>query len=143
MRAVVLSSGYRPRYGYRVVVHNNPVYVIGGYSSQSTLTNDVWSSADGAVWSHVASDGTLPQQTFGPGISIAGNMCLYAASGSLHDVWCSRDGVTWQQRSDDVPNGTAFVVGNSKSRTWSNDIVWKFADGASWRLGYQNTLHFP
>ena len=118
--------------------------------SSSTITNDVWSSPDGAVWTQVASDDTLPKQTFGAGVSVAGHMCLYSGSVSLHDVWCSSDGGTWQQLSDDVPNGafavlngTAFVVGSSKSRYWSNDIVWKSADGVSWRLGYQNTLRFP
>jgi hypothetical protein len=145
------NAPFGPRYAYRVVAHNNLVYVIGGYSSQTTITNDVWSSADGAVWTQVATDGTLPQRTFGPAVSIAGNMCLYPDSPvSLHDVWCSGDAVTWQQRSDDVPNGafavlngTAFVVGSTRSRIWSNDIVWKSADGVSWRQGYQNTLHFP
>lgn len=145
------NAPFGPRYAYRVVAHNNLVYVIGGYSSQTTITNDVWSSADGAVWTQVATDGTLPQRTFGPAVSIAGNMCLYPDSPvSLHDVWCSGDAVTWQRRSDDVPNGafavlngTAFVVGSTRSRIWSNDIVWKSADGVSWRQGYQNTLHFP
>ena len=149
---VLANAPYAPRLGYRVVVHNNLVYVIGGYSSlsSSTIANDVWSSPDGAVWTQVASDGTLPKQTFGAGVSVAGKMCLYPGSVSLHDVWCSSDGGTWQQRSDDVPNGafavlngTAFVVGSTKSRYWSNDIVWKSADGVSWRLGYQNTLRFP
>lgn len=135
-----------------MIVHNNLVYVIGGVTSFSSAlaANDVWSSADGVVWAQVASDDTLPKQTFGSGMSIAGNMCLYPGSLSLHDVWCSRDGVSWQQRSTDVPNGvfavlngTAFVVGSSQSRSWSNDVVWKSADGVSWRLGYQNTLSFP
>ncbi|HEY2401315.1 MAG TPA: hypothetical protein VGI23_13240 [Steroidobacteraceae bacterium] len=83
-------------------------------------------------------------------MSIAGSMCLYPGSLGLHDVWCSSDGVSWQQRSTDVPNGvfavlngSAFVRGTSQSRYWSNDIVWKSADGVSWRLGYQNTLRFP
>jgi Kelch motif len=149
---VLANAPYGPRLGYRVVVHNNLVYVIGGYSSlsSSTIANDAWSSPDGAVWTQVASDDTLPKRTFGAAVSVAGNMCLYPGSVSLHDVWCSSDGGTWQQRSDDVPNGafavlngTAFVVGSSKSRYWSNDIVWKSADGVSWRLGYQNTLRFP
>jgi len=149
---IVANAPYGPRLGYRVVVHNNLVYVIGGYSSMSTSTmaNDVWSSPDGVVWTQVASDDTLPKRTFGAGLSVAGNLCLYPGSVSLHDVWCSSDGRTWQQRSDNVPNGafavlngTAFVVGSSKSRYWSNDIVWKSTDGVSWRLGYQNTLRFP
>ena len=149
---VVANAPYGPRLGYRVVVHNNLVYVIGGYSSQSlgTIANDVWSSPDGVTWTQVASDGTLPMRTFGSGMSVAGNMCLYPGSVSFHDVWCSSDGKTWQQRSNDVPNGafailngTAFVVGSSQSRYWSNDVVWKSADGVSWRLGYQNTMRFP
>lgn len=146
------NAPYGPRLGYRVVVHNNLVYVIGGYTSLSTSTiaSDAWSSPDGSVWTQVASDDTLPKQTFGPGVSIGGDICLYPGSVSVHDVWCSSDGGTWQQRSSDVPNGafavlsgTVFVVGSSQSRYWSNDIVWKSADGVSWRLGYQNTLHFP
>ena len=149
---LLANAPYAPRAGYRVIVHNNLVYVIGGVTSFSSAlaANDVWSSADGVVWAQVASDDTLPKQTFGSGMSIAGNMCLYPGSLSLHDVWCSRDGVSWQQRSTDVPNGvfavlngTAFVVGSSQSRSWSNDVVWKSADGVSWRLGYQNTLSFP
>lgn len=149
---LLANAPYAPRAGYRVIVHNNLVYVIGGYTSFSSalVANDVWSSPDGVVWTQVASDDTLPKQTFGSGMSIASNMCLYPGSLSLHDVWCSRDGVSWQQRSTDVPNGvfavlngSAFVVGSSQSRYWSNDIVWKSADGVSWRLGYQNTLRFP
>ena len=149
---VLANAPYGPRLGYRVVVHDSLVYVIGGITSpsSSTFASDAWSSPDGSVWTHVVSDDTLPKQTFGPGVSIGADMCLYPGSVSLHDVWCSSDGGTWQQRSSDVPNGafavlsgTVFVVGSSKSRYWSNDIVWKSADGVSWRLGYQNTLRFP
>jgi hypothetical protein len=149
---VLANAPYGPRLGYRVVVHDNLVYVIGGITSlsSSTFASDAWSSPDGSVWTHVVSNDTLPKQTFGPGVSTGGNICLYPGSISLHDVWCSSDGGTWQQRSSDVPNGafavlsgTVFVVGSSKSRYWSNDIVWKSADGVSWRLGYQNTLRFP
>jgi hypothetical protein len=149
---VLANAPYGPRLAYRVVVHNNLVYVIGGYTSFSTSTfgTDAWSSPDGLAWTHIASDGTLPQQAFGPGVSIGGNLCLYPSSIGLHDVWCSGDAGTWQQRSNDIPNGaftvlngTAFVVGSTKARYWSNDIVWKSDDGVSWRVGYQNTLRFP
>ena len=149
---LLANAPYAPRARYRVIVHNNLVYVIGGLTSfaSALAANDVWSSPDGAAWTQVTSDDTLPKQTFGSGMSIAGNMCLYPDSLSLHEVWCSRDGVSWQQRSTDVPNGvfavlngTAFVIGSSRSRSWSNDVVWKSADGVSWRLGYQNTLRFP
>jgi hypothetical protein len=147
---VLDNAPYGPRATYRVVVHNNLVYVIGGYPQfYGTFANDVWSSVDGMTWNQVASDDTLPKQPFGPAISVAGNMCLYPDVG-MHDVWCSGNGASWQQRSQDVPsgtfavlNGTAYVVGTTKARNWSNDIVWKSADGVSWRQGYQNTLHFP
>ena len=149
---VLADAPYAPRLGYRVIVHNNLAHANAGETSlsSSTFASDAWSSPDGAVWTYVPSDDTLPKQTFGPGVSIGGEMRLYPGSFSLHDVWCSSDGGTWQQRSSDVPNGafavlsgTVFVVGNSKSRYWSNDIVWKSADGVSCRLGYQNTLRFP
>jgi hypothetical protein len=79
-------------------------------------------------------------------------MCSYPDSpgwsSSVYDVWCSSGGGTWQKRSDDAPNGafavlneTAYVVGSTKSRFWSKDLIWKSADGVSWRQGYQNTLH--
>ncbi len=132
----------------QVVELNGKLLAFAGSDTDDTIP-EVWSSPDGSVWTHVVSDDTLPKQTFGPGVSIGGNICLYPGSIGLHDVWCSSDGGTWQQRSSDVPNGafavlsgTVFVVGSSQSRYWSNDIVWQSADGISWRLGYQNTLRF-
>jgi Big-like domain-containing protein len=142
---------FAPRYSYKVVVHNNLVWVIGGLSSGGFVP-DVWSSADGAAWAQVTSNLTLPARQYGPSVSIGGNMCLYGnvLPLTLYEVWCSSDGFAWQKRSDDIPvgpvtvlNGTAFIVGTNKSRSWSQDIVWKSADGVAWRLGYSNTLRFP
>ena len=140
---------FAPRFNYQVVVHNNLVWLLGG---GTTGANDVWSSPDGATWTQVSPNYGVPPHGYGPIASVAGNICTYGnvVPTTNYEAWCSSDGIVWQKRSDDAPvgpvavlNGTAYIVGTSKARWWSQDMVWKSTDGAAWRSGYINTLRFP
>ena len=143
------NPGFGSRYNYQVVVHNNLVWVLGG---GATGPNDVWSSADGATWTQVSPNYGVPAHGYGPIASVAGNICTYGnvVPTTNYEAWCSSDGIVWEKRSDDAPvgpvavlNGTAYIVGTSKARPWSQDMVWKSTDGFAWRLGYSNTMNFP
>lgn len=99
------------------VVFNNLLYVIGGNAYpfggntayEGTPYNDVWSSADGAVWTQVTSAAAFPARS-NPAVFVYANK-LWVVGGKdaggayLNDVWSSPDGASWTQ----VTTNTAFT----------------------------------
>lgn len=126
--------GYAPwpaRHGAAWLVHNKRLWVIGG-----DLYEDVWSSADGVVWTQESA-----QAPFGPrytpnAASINGEIVVYAGQDWTpvpwcHDrpdckargvpgVWKSHDGKTWRQVLTTTPwTPRALVHG---SVVWQGEI---------------------
>jgi hypothetical protein len=150
----VTTSGslFSARNGNGLVVFNNRLWVIGGWSDptpgglNAIRFNDVWSSADGVTWrQETAAAAFLPR--VGPAAVASGGKLWViggnTAAGNVNDVWSSTDGIVWTQATASAafssrvsPRVVAFnnemlLIGGESNSTGTNDI-WHSADGVTW-----------
>jgi hypothetical protein len=159
-RATPANPTFNPLDSHRMVVFNNRMWVIGGWDfftsegGTQKLTNEVWSTADGATWSkHVPSNGVIFSPRAGhEAVVFNGRIWVIGGSDNVtryNDVWSSADGGTWvleQQHAAftprymhtvaalnnalwlyagyDTPNGTTPSVGVQDA--------WRSTDGRIW-----------
>ena len=149
------TGAWTKREGYRGVVHNGILYVMGGWTASSTRQNDVWSSPDGISWARISDDNGWDTRQHHEVVSHNGRMYLMGGFGDRkpdhgteykNDVWSSADGITWQwegtagwskrEKFQAVShNGRIYVIGgNAGSAKSYRDDVWSSADGRNWRL---------
>ncbi len=143
------SAAYGYRYGFEVVVFNNKMWLLGGYTG-AAYKNDVWSSTDGATWTQeTANAGWAARCYFG---ACVWNEKMWVAGGktggstAVNDLWVSLNGTTWTQvdASCDwstrcahvlAPVGGGLVVLGGVSGDWSTMRTdgWLSADsGVTW-----------
>ena len=145
---VTMNAAWTARQGHQVVVHNDRMYVLGGFDGG--YYDDVWSSTDGRIWSFEGNAdwrGRLVHQA----VSHQGR--LYVLGGRigshprhLSDVWSWAVGE--EKWTRETPNGwpardnfqavsydgLLYVLGgNIGNSNYYND-VWSSADGKKWTI---------
>ena len=149
------TGAWTKRQGYRGLVHNGSLYVMGGWTAGSNRQNDVWSSPDGISWSRISNNNGWETRQHHEVVSHNGRMYLMGGFGDRkhrhgtfynNDVWSSADGITWQREGTAgwatrekfqavSHNGRIYVIGgNAGSAKSYRDDVWSSADGRNWRL---------
>jgi hypothetical protein len=153
-----LSSGpqFSPRTQSQVVEFLGDLWVIGGYTAETTANNEIWRSSDGINWTHVTPVGTVFTPRDGDQVVVFNNRLwviggwddLVSNGGTntyTNDVWSSADGVNWVQQIPSGPiflpraghqaavlNGKLWVIGGQGAgSTYLND-VWSTTDGVHW-----------
>ena len=131
------------------------LYLVGGTAGErhDQYLDDVWRSADGAVWEQVRTAGDVFTGRSGHGVVSYGGS-LWVLGGGFHntrtveifegDVWASADGVRWGAVADDAfpgrvnhqavsHRGSLWIIGgrNKAGSPYLSD-VWRSADGRSW-----------
>lgn len=92
--AATTQAAFSPRGGHSMVVYNNQMWVLGGYSPTGGTLNDVWSSSDGVNWTR-----SLANAAFS-GISSQTTVSLNDISTNKiwtigYNTWSSTDGISW------------------------------------------------
>ena len=149
------TGAWTKRQGYRGLVHNGSLYVMGGWTAGSNRQNDVWSSPDGISWARINHNSGWDTRQHHEVVSHNGRMYLMGGFGDRkhrhgtfynNDVWSSADGITWQREGTAgwatrekfqavSHNGRIYVIGgNAGSAKSYRDDVWSSADGRNWRL---------
>ena len=148
------TGAWTKRQGYRGLVHNGSLYVMGGWTAGSNRQNDVWSSPDGISWARIVHHAGWGARQHHEVVSHNGRMYLMGGFGNRNrivteyknDVWSSADGITWQREGTAgwatrekfqavSHNGRIYVIGgNAGSAKSYRDDVWSSADGRNWRL---------
>ena len=149
---------WSPRLAAGLVSFKDRLWLLGGienyyFGDQSSLKNDVWSSADGKTWHQVTANAPWSPRAYHQAVVHDGRIWVmgggnYVPEYQAHnDVWCSTDGVNWQliTESADWPARLWFsavtwrqqmwVVGgwsNNPSRNWGD--VWHSNNGKTWKL---------
>ena len=136
------------------VVFQDKLWVFGGKNKDGIVTNEVWSSSDGANWSKVSSNNAWQVRSSHKAVVYNNKIWIMGgiseAREQLNDVWSSDDGVnwirvtnsaTWPVRADFelvIFNNKLLVLGGWSSTspqggdtTYYND-AWSSADGSTW-----------
>ncbi len=140
---VAAESPWVPRDSAGELVFHGRLWMLGGYIPE--ITNDVWSSADGLVWTR---EGEIPTRR-GIDIPIAfvfgDKMWVADLDGVL---FSSADGKVWSVVTEEPPwrgrasaggvvfKGKIWVMGGVKGDDFLND-VWSSPDGVQWTLELQ------
>ncbi|PUA27948.1 MAG: hypothetical protein B0W54_15680 [Cellvibrio sp. 79] len=92
-----------------LVVHQNKLYVIGGFAGAGQYSNAVWSSDDGTSWTQISSAAAFSPRTSLAAASFNGSLWVVGGnnfSQSFDDMWSSSNGIDWTKtHTFDLPTG--------------------------------------
>ena len=155
-RLVNASAPWRKRLGASSVVFKNRMWIMGGtenfyQNNDSTLMNDVWSSADGVNWRLETDNAPWSKRAHGQAVVFDGKIWMMGGGHRApkaiptNDVWCSSDGVNWEQVTGSAPwrprlwfstlvyRDRMWVIGGWSSEKEGNcSDVWYSKDGKNW-----------
>lgn len=148
------NAGWSPRLAPGFVVFKDRMWIMGGTSdfyknNDTTLFNDVWSSANGKDWKLELANAPWSKRTHGQAIVFDGKIWIIGGgtrapkANSLNDVWCSEDGVNWTQVTAAAPWDPRiwFSALVYRDRMWvlggwadsgNKGDVWYSKDGKNW-----------
>ncbi len=155
---VTTTSGYR--YDHMVVVHNDKMWLLGGYDN-GDYKNDVWYSEDGINWTQVLPATPIWSPRLGHAVVVFNNK-LWVLGGfsyppqPYNDVWYSTNGDSWTLATASAGWSPRFwhraVVFDNKiwvmggwdpgSRRDRND-VWYSSDGINWTQAIDSAPWLP
>lgn len=141
-----------------LVVHENKLYVIGGFAGVGQYKNTIWSSDDGTTWTQISSAAAFSPRTSLAVASFKG--ALWIAGGnnftqSFDDMWSSTNGVDWTKtHTFDLPSGGLIYkqLLVFKGKLWlvfNYGTIWapertikaySTADGVTWQAEALNNL---
>jgi hypothetical protein len=154
---VTPGAEWSPRCAAGAVVFKDRMWILGGtenyyFGDQSSLKNDVWSSADGKTWRRETAAAPWSPRAYLQAAVHDGKIWVIAGGNyvpayhATNDVWSSADGVTWELVIDRPPftprlwhsvvtyRDHLWLLGgwsNNPSRNWGD--VWYSKDGREWR----------
>lgn len=129
---------------------NNELWLTAGIGAK--VYDDIWKSADGAVWTKVAADTHFSARYNTQLVSFNNELWLTGGvtqgGDHLNDAWHSADGINWTQAPDTALfdnrmghqtvefDGKLWIIGGFRTinyfyRVFHRD-VWSSADGTSW-----------
>jgi hypothetical protein len=149
-------AGWSPRLAAGAVVFKGRMWILGGtenyyFGDETSLKNDVWSSADGREWTQETAHAPWSPRAYHAAVVHDGKLWVIGGGNyvpeyhALNDVWCSSDGVNWERVTQDAPwsprlwfsavtyRDRIWVLGgwsDRPSKNWGD--VWYSRDGARW-----------
>ncbi len=158
------AAGWSPRISAGLVEFKGRMWVLGGtenyyFGDQSSLQNDVWSSADGKQWRQETASAPWSARSYLQAVVLNDRIWVMGGGNYVpeyhakNDVWCSSDGVNWQQVTENAPwsprlwfsavtyRDHIWVIGgwsNNPSKNWGD--AWYSKDGLSWSLLKSNVI---
>jgi hypothetical protein len=150
------AADWSPRIASAIVEFKDRLWILGGtenyyFGDQSSLKNDVWSSADGKSWKLETANAPWSPRAYHQAVVLNGKIWVMAGGNYVpeyqakNDVWCSEDGVHWEQVTEHAPWSSRlwfsaveyrehlWVIGgwsNDPSQNWGD--VWYSKDGKEW-----------
>lgn len=151
-------AGFSPRTGQKVVSFNNTLWLIGGNDrtvdylipgDDNGRKNDIWSSADGVIWTQQISKASFSPRTGHELISFNNKLWVIGGddkNGLKNDIWSSTNGITWIRQTANAnfsPRADHQVVAYN-NKLWliggsNNNDVWSSTDGINWTQQTANT----
>lgn len=150
------AAKWSPRLAAGLVVFRDRMWLLGGtenyyFGDDTSLRNDVWSSADGEHWRLETEHAEWSPRAYHQAAVLNDRIYVFGGGNYVpeysarNDVWSSADGIHWEQMTDAAPwhprlwfsaavyRNHIWVLGgwsNHPSRNWGD--VWYSADGKTW-----------
>lgn len=154
---VTAKAGWTPRIASALVEFKGRMWLLGGtenyyFGDASSLKNDVWSTADGKVWTQATAEAGWSPRAYHQAAVLNDKIYVFGGGNyvpeyhATNDVWSSADGVHWEQVTDHAPwherlwfssvvyRDRMWVLGgwsNKPSTNWGD--VWYSQDGKHWK----------
>ncbi len=152
---VTPNAGWSPRLAPGFVVFKDRMWVLGGTSdfyenNDTTLFNDVWSSADGKEWKLELAKAPWSKRAHGQAVVFDGKIWIMGGGHRnpkpipTNDVWFSEDGVNWTLATKSaewlprmwfsavVYRDRMWVIGGWSEEKGNFGDVWHSKDGKTW-----------
>ncbi|HCR18625.1 MAG TPA: galactose oxidase [Candidatus Latescibacteria bacterium] len=149
------DPGWCPRVSPSFVVFQDRMWLMAGTENfyqddETTMKNDVWSTADGVNWRMETDNADWSKRTHAQACVFKDKMWIMGGGAwqpetiPLNDVWCSGDGVSWEQVTAAAPwtKRMWFQLEVYRDRMWllggwnrdDGDFgdVWFTEDGENW-----------
>lgn len=151
------AASWSPRLASALIVFKGRMWLLGGsenyyFGDDSSLKNDVWSSADGKTWELVTENADWAPRAYHQAAVLNDRMYVFGGGNyvpeykAYNDVYSSTDGVNWRQETADagwhprlwfssvVYRNQMWVLGgwsNNPSTNWGD--VWHSDNGRDWK----------
>lgn len=149
------QAGWSPRLSMGYAVFRDRMWILGGTADfyqhdQETMSNDVWSSADGKTWRCETDNAGWSKRAHGQALVFDDKLWMMGGGSwkpdfiPTNDIWCSEDGVNWEQVTDAAPwarriwFGTVvyrdhmWVLGGWNREDGNFNDVWFSKNGRDW-----------
>lgn len=150
-------AGWKPRMAAAIVEFKGRMWILGGTSEyydgdDSSLLNDVWSSADGKEWTCATASAPWSPRTYLQAAVLNDRIYVYGGGNfdpeffTKNDVWSSADGENWRLETENAPwagriwfsaavyRGHMWVIGGCSQNAANNhDDNWYSKDGQNWK----------
>jgi hypothetical protein len=143
------NAAWSPRLGSGCAVFRDRMWIFGGtsdfyHSNDDTLSNEIWSSADGVNWELECAEASWCKRAYHKVVELDGKLWMTAGGGVMdgvfvcNDVWCSEDGVNWECVCEQAP---------WPARVWHGSVsyrghIWVLAGWAKDHGGNVNDIWF-
>jgi hypothetical protein len=123
------------------------MWIFGG-TDGSTTKNDVYSSTDGATWTHVTQTSPFPARDSQTAVVFPAEpdpnakmwvLGGYTSIGDMNDAWYSSDGAFWEQST----NTNTFWGRDAFNTLVYSNAMWVFAGEPLGGSDYNDTWHSP
>jgi Kelch motif len=150
------KAGWSPRIAAGAVVFKDRMWILGGtenyyFGDDTSLTNDVWSSADGVDWKRETASAPWSPRAYHAAVVHDGRIWVLGGGNYVpryhakNDVWSSADGVHWERATESAPwdarlwfsavayRDRLWVLGGwSNNPSKNHGDVWHSRDGKTW-----------
>lgn len=150
------KAGWTPRLASAAVVFRNRMWILGGtenyyFGDETSLKNDVWSSADGRTWQLATASAAWAPRAYHQAVVLNDRIYVFGGGNyvpeyrDFNDVWSSADGVTWRRETESAPwsgrlwfsavtyRDHMWVLGGwSNNPSTNHGDVWYSKDGHTW-----------
>lgn len=153
---IIPGAQWSPRLAAGLVEHRGRLWLLGGvenyyFGDDSSLKNDVWSSADGKEWKLEAAQAAWSPRAYHQAVVLNGKIYVLGGGNYVpryqakNDVWSSDDGVNWTCTTASAPwaprlwfsaavyRGRMWVLGGWSKEQDNFGDVWHSVDGTNWR----------
>ncbi|MDB4293582.1 hypothetical protein N9954_09265, partial [Maribacter sp.] len=141
-----------PRYGLKMLVFDNKMWILGGKDVNNTYSaNEVWSSSDGITWTRVSENTGV--NFYLSEFTVFNNKIWRIGGYSDTNIYSSTDGITWVLEEENAPYGQRhrhsvtvwddkiwLISGSDKATNELQELddVWYTEDGKTWQLASEH-----